>query len=620
MLKKMHRRFFMLNFSILSCVLLTFLISIFFSMYRSEVNLSEEIMQDALNQFQHENAAASHSELQAAPLSYHSEEEAELYNENFDEIPFHQLDWYSSMFQPSYDFKEDEEFYDPQEDGNDQIYGPQEPATEDDKHLNDHESIEGPMPPEPTEEPQPPFAEPSSTEEPFAPEQPSDSPEWHQTSIPEQPTTRPAQTTTNPRFTSSPTRTTATSRETAAKTESQQSGSTADQGTTTTTAAPATSAKTEEESATSNSTQLPSSESAIFTTAVSKKRQNDEDSRNAARNSIVVSLDDENIISGIEQSASDVQAFDAVSKAVQEILKKNQTSGTVSINERPYRFVLKPDSHGYNLVLLDRSIELSTMSRLLLIFGIIAILGFLINFGISYLLASWTVQPIACAWEKQKQFVADASHELKAPLAVISTNTELVLSNPKASIQSQSKWLNYIKSETARMTKLVSGLLFTARSEQAQCPAAQTTFDFSALVSNVCLAFEVVVFESGKRLTSNIQNSISYNGDENNFRQLLTILMDNAVQHSVRGADISISLSQDTQSRIRLAVSNTAEDIPKEQLSHLFDRFYKLEHETISQKESSGLGLNIAKSIVQQNGGTIQAFSENRRVTMVATF
>ncbi len=140
----------------------------------------------------------------------------------------------------------------------------------------------------------------------------------------------------------------------------------------------------------------------------------------------------------------------------------------------------------------------------------------------------------------------------------------------------------------------------------------------SDLVSNICLVFEPIIYENGKTLNTVIQRNVSIKADEDNVRQLLSILLDNAVLHSVKNAQITVTLSKDVQGKIRIAVANTANDIPKDELVHLFDRFYRAD--VVGSPNGSGLGLSIAKSIVQQMGGTISVTSENHLVTFVATF
>ena len=312
--------------------------------------------------------------------------------------------------------------------------------------------------------------------------------------------------------------------------------------------------------------------------------------------------------------------FKRVHHAMDSIRKKGSESGTIELDDVPYRYLYqKDDSGSYHLVLMNRTLEISSLTKMLILFAVLAIVGLIAMFGLSNLLASWTVTPIAAAWEKQKQFVADASHELKTPLAVISANTEVILANPAQQVQDQQKWLNYIQSETMRMSKLITNLLTVARMDQKNQPAeAAKPLPLSETVSNICLVFEPVIYEHGKTLNTVIQRNVQMQADEDNIKQLLSILLDNAILHSVPKAEITVSLSKDAQNKIRLSVANTAEDIPQEQLVHLFDRFYRLDTE--GSPNGSGLGLSIAKSIVQQMNGTLTVTSENRTVTFVATF
>lgn len=311
--------------------------------------------------------------------------------------------------------------------------------------------------------------------------------------------------------------------------------------------------------------------------------------------------------------------LNTVNRALYEIHEKGRESGTVKVNDVPYRYMLQTSpTGGYQMVLLNRTLELSTLSRILLLFIVLAIFGLACMFAISMLLANWTVYPISLAWEKQKQFVADASHELKTPLAVISANTEVVLANPYDTVTDQSKWLNYIKSETMRMSKLVTNLLTVANMEHAKEKESSALLNFHELVANVCLVFEPIIYENGKTLNTVLQRNVMLHGDEDNLKQLLSILLDNAVLHSTEGADITVTLSRDAQGKIRLAVANTAKDIPSEELSHLFERFYRLDYS--GSPNGSGLGLSIAKSIVEDMNGILVVHSENSVVTFVATF
>jgi signal transduction histidine kinase len=206
---------------------------------------------------------------------------------------------------------------------------------------------------------------------------------------------------------------------------------------------------------------------------------------------------------------------------------------------------------------------------------------------------------------------------LKTPLAVISANTEVILTNPEETVSGQSKWLGYIQSETMRMSKLITMLLSAARMDNSKNERVRPEpINLSETVANICLVFEPVVYEHCKKMSTVIQRNLTLRADQDDIRQLLSILMENAVLHSTPNADITVSLSEDAQNKIRLSVANTAKDIPPEQLAHLFDRFYRVDTE--GSPNGSGLGLSIARSIVRQNGGNLTVSSENNLVTFVA--
>lgn len=339
-------------------------------------------------------------------------------------------------------------------------------------------------------------------------------------------------------------------------------------------------------------------------------------------NAVIASFDAQGNLSAYSASIPEAPSEDSwhtVNQALHVIQEQGEHAGTLQVDDVPYRYLYQPDLTGnYRLVLLNRTLELSTISRLLFLFLLLVVIGLLVVFVISEMLANWTIKPIAAAWEKQKQFVADASHELKTPLAVISANTEVILSNPDASVMGQGKWLRYIQSETSRMSKLITELLSVARIDHNAITKPPALLRLSETVSNVCLQFEPMIYENGKTLKTVIQRGVILRADADNINQFLSILLDNAILHSVPNALITVTLSRDTQGKIRLAVSNTAKDIPQSQLVHLFDRFYRIDTE--GSPNGSGLGLSIAQSIVRQMGGTLTVTSENQLVTFVATF
>lgn len=338
---------------------------------------------------------------------------------------------------------------------------------------------------------------------------------------------------------------------------------------------------------------------------------------NLARNTIYVRVNKDGDIQRISYQYFESGDNISLEQTVGEIIKSGSMEGKVEIDDIKFRYAVfnKGDSSGYDVIFLDRAIEISTLNRLLIIFISIGSLGLLILFGVSWLLASWAITPIAEAWDKQKQFIADASHELKTPLTVIATNTDVVLANAEDTVQNQSKWLTYIKSETARMSKLVSDLLYIAKSDVNEVAMVMNEFNLSHTTLGVCLVFETVAFENGKILDTDIEENISYKGDEDRIKQLITILVDNAIVHSNGNANIMVSLKRDNKDKIKLSVSNTnGEDIPKGCEERLFERFFRVDKARNRSSGSHGLGLNIAQSIVKNHNGSISVTSTKDHV------
>ena len=231
-------------------------------------------------------------------------------------------------------------------------------------------------------------------------------------------------------------------------------------------------------------------------------------------------------------------------------------------------------------------------------------------FLISLLLSSLALRPAAAAWEQQRRFVADASHELKTPLTVILTNTGILLSHTGDPIAKQQKWVEYIRDEAQRMRTLVEDLLFLAKNDGERTgelqpePVALTELVWSAL-----LPFEPVAFEQGVELVSDVEERIGIIGRADQLRRLVAILLDNAVKYAGPGGKVVLRLELGEKNGVRLTVNNTGAPIPPEHLPHLFERFYRADDSRARASGGYGLGLSIAKSIVDKHRGTIAVTS-----------
>ena len=230
-------------------------------------------------------------------------------------------------------------------------------------------------------------------------------------------------------------------------------------------------------------------------------------------------------------------------------------------------------------------------------------------FLISLFLARWAVRPIEKSWQQQRQFVADASHELKTPLTVLLADADILLSHPDQTIESQRKWVEYIQDEARRMKGLVEDLLFLARSDSA---AAKDQVRQPVVLSDLCwncmLSFEPVAFERGAQLNGDIDPEIRVLGDEGQLHRLVAILLDNACKYCGPEGVVDLSLKRGGD-RAVLTVRNTGDPIPPEALPHLFERFYRLDSARARETGGYGLGLAIASSVAERHKGKISVTS-----------
>ena len=255
------------------------------------------------------------------------------------------------------------------------------------------------------------------------------------------------------------------------------------------------------------------------------------------------------------------------------------------------------------LIVVDSRLEMQNAESVLRLTVLVAVIeDALLSVGAVWLIRKM-VKPVDEAMEKQKQFVWDASHELKTPLAVISANADVL-----AAEAGESKPLQYIQSEVRRTDSLIQNLLTLARMEKGTVQAAHVQFDLSRALLEVALPFESAVFEEGKTLEMDIPDDIEYTGDQEMIKQLAVILLSNAEKYSDGGGKIRVSLEARGEKRI-LRVHNTGPAIPPEAQQRIFDRFYRVDSSHNREVEGNGLGLAIAQNIVSLHGGKITVHS-----------
>ena len=226
------------------------------------------------------------------------------------------------------------------------------------------------------------------------------------------------------------------------------------------------------------------------------------------------------------------------------------------------------------------------------------------------IIAERTISPIREAFYKQKELIANASHELKTPLTVINTNLSVLENNKTETIESQNRWINNIIEQTNRMNRLIYQMLDLSKTESLLASETKQPIQLSELIEKLVMEFEVNAFEKKIHVTSNIEENIVFNGNMENMIKLFTILIDNAIKYTQENGAIDLSLTQ-KKNKIEFTIQNTGKGIEKENLGKVFQRFYK-QDESYNQdsNHSFGLGLAIAKAIVNQLNGTITVTSE----------
>ena len=328
------------------------------------------------------------------------------------------------------------------------------------------------------------------------------------------------------------------------------------------------------------------------------------------RSVYTVLLDEnDNMVGVINHSNQEVSDEDIEKIAVTMISQSFQKEiGNLYFADYSYSY-----KEGISIVIVDNSSVKQVLTMALLTSLLFYVVVELLTLLITKRLTRWITKPVEESFDKQKRFIADASHELKTPLSVIIASADALESNPE-----EGKWLENIKSESDRMNKLIADLLELAKSEETGEAEVFAEGNLSKLVEKSALTFESVMFEKGVTLNDSIQENIIMNMNEAKIQQLVSILLDNAVKHSEKGSSIFVELKQEKD--IVLSVTNKGEAIPKGEEEKIFERFYRADESRNRNDNRYGLGLAIAKNIVTAHGGTISAKSENGNTTFKAVF
>ena len=300
----------------------------------------------------------------------------------------------------------------------------------------------------------------------------------------------------------------------------------------------------------------------------------------------------------------DLSDMDFVQEIINAALSSDSETG--ELKDYNLRYLKASSLTGQSIVFSDTTTEETTLRNMIYICLLIFVVAGAVFLGLSILLSRWAIKPVENAWDQQRQFVADASHELKTPLSVIMANAELMESGDHSE-EERSSFSKNILSMCYQMRTLVENLLEMARVDNGTVKMKFALVDLSQLVRDAVLSFQLLYEEKGLGLRASIPEGIQLSGSEQHLYQVLDVLLDNALKYSTPGGMVSVTL-QGSGRHCHLSVASPGDPISKADLKNIFKRFYRAD-KARTMDGSYGLGLAIAESVVVSHKGRIWAES-----------
>ncbi len=299
---------------------------------------------------------------------------------------------------------------------------------------------------------------------------------------------------------------------------------------------------------------------------------------------------------------------------VKQCLAQSDHAGV--LEDYHLRYLRQTDPLSLRIAFTDSTLEQQTLRSLVETCLRIGLAAIAVLLACSYFLSGLITKPVEQAWQEQRRFLSDASHELKTPLTVILSSADL-LAEHTAENNVAAPYVDNIRSESRRMRSLVEDMLTLSRTESGQQTLQPDTVDLTDLAMDTALRFEPVAYEAGRTLLYDIQENITLTADGERLRQLLGILLDNAIKYAPAGSAVRLALHRNDKTAV-MEAENSGEPIPPSALPHLFERFYRVDSSR-SDHGSFGLGLSIAQAIAHQHGGEIRCRSDERGTCFTVT-
>lgn len=314
-----------------------------------------------------------------------------------------------------------------------------------------------------------------------------------------------------------------------------------------------------------------------------------------------VVIDSENTVISVDTGRIAAVSGEMAESYAAELYKKGKTNGF----QGPYKYQAADFRGNTMYIFLDCGRELSAFYSYLAASILVSLAGILLVFALVLFFSKRAVKPVAESYEKQKRFITDASHEIKTPLTIIDASTEVLEME-----NGENEWTASIKSQVRRLTALTEKLVFLSRMDEENTKLQMTDFSLSDAIDETVQSFEAVAAAQGKTLRTTVESGVSYYGDESSIRQVVSLLLDNAMKYSDARGRISLDFRTVGKTR-EIVVWNTVAEIASGNLDILFERFYRSDVSRNSETGGNGIGLSVAKAIVTAHKGKIHAKSED---------
>lgn len=321
-----------------------------------------------------------------------------------------------------------------------------------------------------------------------------------------------------------------------------------------------------------------------------------------------IQITDQNTLFVLANQFFDTSDQDTLLQVVNDALAYPSDTGSINRGGYNLRFLRVNTMLGYRIAFVDLTQERSTLTSLARNLLFVSLGTLAVFFGISLLLAQWAVRPVEKSWKQQRQFVADASHELKTPLTVILSSLDMLDRYGDGDPEKQQRWLDNVRASSVQMKTLVEEMLVLARNDNATQQVTMGRCSLSDVVEDALMLFEPLAFEQGKTIQEAIAPQLEVTGDAGLLRRVVDIYLDNACKYSPAGSVISVTLRGEGR-RALLSVHSQGQPIPRDQLERIFERFYR--SDPSRTQEGYGLGLAIATELAKLHHGRVWAQSDD---------